>query len=887
MRDRKIQKVILWQIFFLVCTFSVGIAQNNSTDTSFIAPSTQINDSDSAKTDTMVRKLRTSPNAVTSVVDYFAKDSVSFNLDSSLSSLYNAVELNYEEVNLQSNYVEINFSKKELFASGDSDTNGTLRGTPVFKQESYEFKCHELLYNFDTKKGLIRNVITQEGESYLHGELVKKNEDNSSYIYKGKYTTCNLEHPHYEISFKKAKVIPNDIIVTGPFFIKIDGVPVNPVPVPFGIFPNSNKRKNGLLLPKFGRDVKFGSSLDGIGYYFTIKDIMDYSITADIYMRGKFAVGVLSNYVKRYKMNGRYDIKYSFTPEGERTIDTGKYAYNINHDIQVKWTHQQDRRAHPANNFSANVDFQTSSYSKNNLNQSIADKTKSKAVSTVSFSTIFKGKYSFGTNIALSQDFANNDLVMTLPQINFNISQFYPFRRKQVVGKTRWYENISMQYTMDFQNVINTKDTILIKHFKDAFDKTRTGMSHHIPIKSTIKILKYINWENSATLLETWQIKGVIQSWGDYDTIIKSNIHKKDTIGFFPAHNLDLSSGLSTTLYGMYSMKKGRVSAIRHTLTPSVSFSYKPAINKGIHSKYEEELKKTIYDTINKTSYDSIYYRETRYSYLDGSLYSVPAYKSSGTINFSIGNRLEMKVRSKKDGDEAFKKVTILENVSISTYYDLLADSLNWGKLNVSGRTVLFKQINVNFTLSFDPYIIDTNGVRINKTELKEHHRLYRLSEAGTGVSFSYDINENMFNKKKAEKKEKKASPSGFGEWNVNVAYNFSYGLNDNRDFYLYAHRVDTAIPKYNNRFNNSLTFRGNIVLTPKWNFTFESGYNFTEKSITSTEFRIERDLHCWVIHFLWSPFPVSYRRFEFGINAKASILRDAQIPPQNRYYYD
>jgi hypothetical protein len=807
-----------------------------------------------------VRKLRTSPNAVTSIVEYYAKDSVAFNLDSSISTLYNQTELNYEDVNLKSDYVEINFSKRELFASGETDTAGTLHGTPVFKQEGNEFKCHEILYNFDTKKGLIRNVITQEGESYLHGELVKKNEDNTSFIYKGKYTTCNLPHPHFEANFKKAKVIPNDKVVTGPLWVRIAGVPI--VPFPFGFFPNSNKRKNGLIFPKYGRDERLGPYLAGIGYYFAIKDKMDYSITGDIYMRGKFGVNLESHYVKRYKFNGHYNLSYSFTPSGERTVKEGTEAYSKSNDIKIYWQHQQDRRAHPTNNFSANVDFKTSSYSKNTVGESVIDRTQSKAMSTINFSTSFKSRYSLGVNASFSQDLVQGDLDMNLPQINFGISQFYPFRRKQVVGKLRWYENISMQYTMDFQNLINTKDTILIKHFNDAFSNMRTGMSHNIPIRSVIKILKYINWENSATLQETWQIKGVKQSWGEFDTIKNTYVHRDTIYGFFPAHDLALRSGLSTTLYGMYSMKKGRVYAFRHTLTPSVDFTYRPAINKALYHTY--------YDTISN--------RTVQYSYIDGSLYSTPAYKSSGKINFSINNKLEMKLRSKKkDEEETFKKVTILENLSISTGYDLLADSLNWDYLRIDGRTVLFKQINVGFNLAFDPYIIDTNGRRINKTELKAHDRLYRLSSTGASISFGYDINKDIFNKK--EDREKKESPSGFGDWNINVSYTFSYNMSDNLNYYMYA---DSSI-KYTKQFNNSINLRGSIALTPKWNLEIVStGYNFTQKTITPTEFKVERDLHCWTIHFIWAP--IGYRRFEFGIRAKASILQDAKYEIPRTY---
>ena len=915
------------QIVLLICVFFSCVnylrvkqgkpTQNNPTDSSVVVADTQktdaainqlsdstmqISDTNNAKTDTAnmeadtsTRKMRLSPNAITSIVDYSAKDSVEFDLANSMSKMYNQTELNYDDINLRSNFVEINFSKKELFSRGTTDTAGKLQGTPVFKQGSYEFKSHELQYNFDTKKGLIRNVITQEGESYLHGELVKKKEDNTSYIYKGKYTTCNLECPHFEIAFDKAKVIPNDKIITGPFFIRVAGVPINPIPVPFGFFPNSNKRRNGLILPKYGMSdfLNKGPYLRDIGYYFAIKDKMDYAITATIYMRGAWGAKIVSNYAKRYKFTGRYAIEYNFTPSGEKTVtpeDEKKYnhqqAYKVKHDISISWTHQQDRKAHPTNNFSANVDFKTSTFAKNNIQPDINAYTQSKAMSVINFSTSFKSRYSLGINAELSQDLVQGDLDMKLPQINFGISQFYPFRRKQVVGKLRWYENISMQYTMDFQNIINTKDSILIHHFKNAFDNMRTGISHNIPIKSTIKILKYINWENSATLQETWQIKGVKQSWGAYDTTLRTNIHKDTVYGFYAAHNLSLRSGLSTTLYGMYTMKKGRVYAFRHTLTPSVDFTYTPALNKLLFNTYNRDVIGKFYDSIHGTYYDSIVgTKAERYSYIDGSLYGTPAYKSSGKINFSISNKLEMKIRSRKkneEDEETFKKVTLLENLTIATGYDLLADSLNWDYLSLSGRTILFKQINVDFRLAFDPYTIGEEGIRIKETEWKSsnHKRLFRLSNTGVNLSLSYNIDNNLFNKNK--EKEKKKSPSGFGDWNVNVSYTFGYNTNDNAEYYRNQRFVDTAIPKYIKTFSNSFSISGAFALTPKWSFRFQSGYNITQKAITPSEFTVERDLHCWVISFKWRPF--GYRGFEFGIRAKANILRDVHHEQKRDY---
>ena len=903
-------RFIVLQIIFLFCCFSIGNAQNNVADTaktsvvsfpvsdsiqtihpdslsvindtiskessgftvsdSFLLPSDSLSISNDSIIADSTKYFPISPNAVTSIVDYFAQDSVCFNMDSSTVYLYHNTDLYYEDINLKANYVEINFGKNELYSKGVLDTMEHLQGTPVFKQGTYEVKSHELTYNFESKKGLLRNVITQEGESYLHGKIVKKNEDNTSFIRHGKYTTCNLECPHFEIAFGKAKVIPNDKVITGPLYLRIANIPTF-LALPFGFFPNSDKHTNGLIMPSYGQNNELGPYLQGIGYYFALKDRIDFAVTANIYMRGAFGVGIKSNYIKRYKFNGNFDLQYAYTPTGERTTK----QFSEKHDFSINWYHQQDIKSHPVNRFSANVNFRTSTFSKNTVEKNISDYTQSKALSTVNFSTSFKNKYSLGINAELSQDLVQGNLDMKLPQINFGVSQFYPFRRKQVVGKLRWYENISMQYTVDMQNLINTYDSILIQDFKHAFDDYRMGMNHNIPIKSTIKILKYISWTNSVTLVETWQVnKGVRQNWDGYNINITEDtttgvisrdtvgsIIRSDTnIGFHMAHNLTISTGLSTTIYGMYTFKRGRVAAFRHTLTPSVSFNYRPGINKHLYKKY----------------YDPYLNKEVQYSTVVGTLYSIPEYKSSGKINFSISNRLEMKVRQKKDGEESFKKVTLLDQLTLSTAYDILKDSVRWDPLTLSGRTTLFKYFNISFSFNFDPYVLDTNGRQTNQFEIKKNGRLFRFSSTSWNISTGINLNREFFQRKDSDTKEKrKESPSGFGDWNISINYIFSYNMRDNYDYYKYQ-LADPTIPTHTHKFTNSLSINGNFAITSKWSMNFTTGYNFEEKKVTPSEFYVERDLHCWIISFKWRPFGYT-RGFEFGIRAKANILRDVK----------
>lgn len=845
--------------------------------------------------------LRISPNAVTSIVDYTAEDSVEFDIVNKKAVLCRNTVLLYEDIELKSNYVEIDFSKNELYSTGtaDSDSIEALQGTPVFKQGEYEVKSRELQYNFTSKKGLLKQVITQEGESFLHGAIVKKNADNTSYIRYGKYTTCDLEHPHFEIDFAKGKVIPNDKIVTGPLYLRIANIPTF-LALPFAIFPNTTKHKNGLLIPSdFPFDPELGFCIRGLGYYFAIKEIMDYSIKADIYFRGSFGIGVESNYVKRYKFKGFYNLFYQFTPKGERTTETR----TVSHDFRFKWNHQQDRKAHPTNSFSASVDFKTKSIRDNAIAPSLSDYTQSNSSSSISFSTSFKSRYSLGINANISQNFTNGNLDLDLPQINFNISEFYPLRKKKTSGKLRWYEEISMQYNVNMSNGINTTDSILFSNPQEAFNTFRTSLNQYIPIKSKITLFKNFKWNNSISLREIWYAKGITQKWKreiidtvttqSGDSIRHRGVIVYDTNwGFFASHDLAYNSDLSTTLYGMYVMKKGKVYAFRHTFMPSVGFTYKPAINKMNYMTY----------------YDSINNRETRYSIIIS-----PAYKSSASVNFSINNRLEMKVRTKpkddEDEEESFKKITILESFSIRTSYDFIRDSLRLDPVSINGRTTLFKYINLSFDFQLDPYAYDENsGVRVNVFEWNvnrllnvssivndsaridvfernPNRRLLRLSSTAWQLSCGLNINKGFFKTEKQKAEKKEVEQYGFKDWNVSLNYSFSYNMRDNLEYY-YNLKNNPHLVKYTHEFFNTLNISGRVAITPKWGLSFFSGYDFNRKEISASQFTITRDLHCWEMEFIVKPFG-TYRGFEFKINAKANIIKDAAKWEQKKVIND
>ena len=814
--------IILWIIpLFPDCFYGSGQAQNSDT---LRKP----------------KERQLSKDALKETILYEAEDSVKVNLKRKKASLFNKTVIRYDDIELRSDRISMDLDSQVVSSTGAPDSNGVMQGKPVFKQNSSTFYADGIRYNLQTKQGVVSSVITQEGDGLLHGETIKKVNDSVSFVRQGIYTTCNLENPHFGFVFTKAKVIPNEVIVTKFIHPEIRGIPI-PVGLPFSMLPNSSRmRKNGILIPSYGESAELGFYLQGVGIYYAFNDCIDLSLTTDIYLRGSFAANLTSNYYRRYKYRGSFYTSYSRTRRGEPKTPTFYTAQ----DVRVTWKHSQDSKAHPTNRFSADVNYQTSSYNKNNITD-LNNYVNSNYNSSVSFSTSFGSLHSLGVSANLSQNVSTGVLNLNLPNINYNISSFYPLRRKEIVGKIRWYENISLSYNMSMSNSVQTTDSLFLK--PAMFDQMRTGLTHSIPLSSTIKVLKHIDWNNTVSWTENWQFKGAYRRYAGTDSLHQAVITRDTVLGFFATHQMTYSSTFRTTLYGMYQFRGNRLKAMRHELTPSASFSYTPFINRGIFDSY----------------YDSVSGKTITYAPIEGFMYSTPSDKSSAFASFSIGNKLEMKVRKKKDTTEnGMEKVTLLESFNISTSYNLMADSMNWTPVTIAGRTTLFKKIYLNFNIYLDPYIISDAGVRTNRFEWEENHRLFRLSSTAANLSFSYQLSPSTF-------KRWNPGESAFN-WNLSLSYSLNYNLSDNYNYYnaLFPERN-----RYNRTLTNTVNVNGRVEVTRKWAVGFTSGYDFTTKKVSASSFDITRDLHCWTMAFQWRPFGY-YRGFQFHINVKASTLQ-------------
>lgn len=804
---------------------------------------------------------------LSSKVEYLAADSIRFNIDSKTVYMYRSNDLQYEGTNLKADFVKIDFSSSVITATYMADSSGKKTGEPVFTEGDRSFKSKMMQYNFVTKKGLIEEVITQDGEGYLHGEKIKRQEDESINIYSGKYTTCNQEHPHFEFRYNKARVIPDNKIVTGPAFFVVEDV-ITPLFIPFGLFPNKKGQRSGIVIPTYGESANRGFYLENGGYYIALNDYVDFKLVGDVYSLGSWAIEPSLNYNKRYAYSGNMNFSYAVNILGEE----GTRDYSKNKAFSIRWSHSQDTRSRPNSRFSANVNILSSSdYNKFNSNTSAY--LSNTFQSSVNYSRSWQNKYFLNTSLNHSQNTINKTVSLTLPNISFSVNRFYPFRRPVQSGKLKWYENIGVNYNFNAENKINTYDSLL---FKPGFAaRFQNGIKHTASVSSgSIKVLKYLVWSNSANYNERWYMSSIRKDWIN-DTIIINNdtvegYVRKDTVkGFVAARDFSFSSSLGTTFYGMYTLKKGPLQAVRHVIKPSLNFSYTPDFSGQQWGYYR-------YYIAQSGEPDD-------YSIFEDGIYGSPPSRKSGVVGFRISNNIEMKIRSKSDTITGVKKVVLIEDLSISENYDLTKDSLNLSELIISGRTTLFKKLQLHYSGSFDPYVLNANNKRLNKFEWTENRRLFRTNRHNWRLGVNWQLSSGSKNKDKTsanaseqELKDVQQNPDNYVDWDIPWSLNISYDINYSNQ-YSYTNGYQDYVILKDKKIIQTLGFNGDFSLTPKWKFGFRSGYDFQNHDFTYTSFDIHRDLHCWQMSFNW--IPMGFRKsWNFTLNIKSGMLQDLKL---------
>lgn len=812
--------------------------------------------SDDIMTDTVIN-IPKKKSEIDNPVFYTSRDSSFFDLVVQKAYLYGEAKVIYGDITLTADYIMMDFGNNEVYAHGITDSLGEVMGKPVFKQGDETFDADTIRYNFRSKKGLIKEVTTDMDGSFLHGGKTKKHPNNHVHMVDGKFTTCDLDHPHFYFKIKKAIVIPDDKIVSGPAFLVIEDIPT-PLGLPFGFFPNKKGSTSGVIIPEFGEEVNRGFFLRNGGYYWAINDFVDLRLTGDIYTKGSWAVRSRVNYKLRYKMSGYLDASYNVNKIGYQGLDN----YSSNNLYRIVWRHTQDPKARPNSTFSADVNISSSAYDRYNA-YSTTNFMQNNKQSSISYSKVWPNSpFSLTAAFRQTQNSRDSSVNLTLPDVSFNMSRIYPFKRKNPVGGAKWYEKIGLSYSAMLTNQLNTKeDSILTSVWSDF----NNGIRHTIPVNTSIKVLKFFSLSPSFTYTERWYTKSLNRYW---DTTQNAELTDFQS-GFNRVWDYNAGASLNTKLYGLAQFTSGPLRAVRHVVTPSVSFQYRPDFGTPEYGYYDD-YNRIQYNT-NTGQYDTVSYI---YSIYEGAPYGTPTRGGSGSVVFNIANNLEAKIRNRADTVTGSKKIKILESLNFSTNYNIMADSLNWAPLSMNGRTRIGK-LEISFNSIFDPYAIAKNPYtdtyqRINKSEFEETGNLFRMTSASLTSSFS-------LNPKSRGKKDESQTEMLYGypdayvdfdiPWNLRVSYNLRYNK-----------------PYDEKTITQTLQVSGELNLTKKWKIRMTSGWDFANNKITYTTLDIYRDLHCWEASLRLIPFGI-HKSYTFQINVKSAILQDLKLSKRRSWY--
>lgn len=807
-------------------------------------------------------------------IDYEATDTVLIDPKNRSIRLYNNAKIFYEDMQIESGIIVVNYEKNEIYAGRIKDSLGEYSQFPIFKQGQDEVRPDSLRYNMDSKKAIIFNSRTEESGLNIISDKTKKENDSVYYMNRAKFTTSkNIDDPEYYFLLRKAKVIPGKKIITGPTNMYIANVPT-PIGLPFAYFPISNKRSYGIIFPSFGEQNTRGYFIQNGGYYLPINDNLDLTLLGDYYTNGSHGIRVENTYLYRYRFRGNLSFRFENLIQGER----GFPDYSKSSIYNLRWSHSQDAKSNPNSRFSASVNLGSSKYYQESINQvNAANYLNNTLSSSVSYSKTFVGEPQVNLSLTAthSQNTNTQTINMTLPSFQGSVSRIYPFEPR-LGTKKGIIQNINLQYSVRGENRITTTDSLFFK--KEMFDSAKTGLQHNIPISTNFKLFKFFSFSASTNFQETWVFKTVNKS---YDQQNQQEI-TEETSGFDSFRTYNFSTSLGTTVYGMYNFsEKSKIKALRHVLRPSLSFGISPPFDQ-------------YYDSYEIVSADGLTTSQVEYSRFEGSIFGLPNKNYSSSISLSLNNNIEAKVVDKESDEDELKKIKIFNNLNFSTSYNLALDSLNLSPIRMTGGTQLLKnKLNLNFGATFDAYALDDNNRRINKFNLNNGGGLFRVTSAN--LTFNYSLNSSE-NKKESKKEESMIDESlrnggrdddlfGIAMDTASQAFNLQDEEEDEIINDLYKYKIPWSLRlayaiNYNNIFNqneissHSLMFSGNVDLSPKWNAGISSGYDFKNNGITYTQLRFERDLLSWRMNFSWIPFSAN-KQWNFFIGIKSGMLSD------------
>lgn len=846
---------------------------------------------DSIRADSINRRKK---NGIDAPVNYTSKDSLVYFGQTKKAYLYGSSNVKYEDMDLTAEKINMTLDSSMVHATGALDTASKERfGLPVFLMGSDKYETDTMAFNFKTKKGIIQNAYTEQEDGFLLSEKSKRDSEGNFYLKHGRYTTCDDPEPDFYLALSRAKVRPGKDVVFGPAYLVVQDVPL-PFAIPYGFFPFSKSYSSGFIMPTYGDETERGFYLRDGGYYFAISDRMDLKLLGEIYTKGSWGISAASNYNVRYKYSGQFYFSYQDT----RTGDEGFPDFSKTTSFKIQWSHRQDSKANPYSSLSASVNFATTSYERNNLTSMYnpTSMTQSTRTSSVSWGTNFSSiGMSLSTTMNLSQNMRDSTIAMTLPDLNISISRFYPFKRKHMVGKERWYEKIYMSYTGHVSNSISTKEDKLMK--SSLTKDWRNGMQHNIPFGGNFSVLKYINITPSVNFTDRTYLNKINRSWNR-----EEQKEEHDTInGFYNVYNWNMSVSANTKLYGFFVPNRklfgDKIQAIRHTISPSVSFTYSPDFSSERYGYYDTYQKTDAQGNVTLVEYSP---------YSNG-LFGVPGKGKTGSISFSVDNNIEMKIKTDKDST-GFKKLSIIDQLGASMSYNMAAKVRPWSDLSTNLRLKWWKNYTFSLNAVFATYAyeLDENGRPYigNRTEYS-HGRFGRFQGMSQNISYTLtpdkilklfgggkdkkdkdkdddddtgvesNVDPEMMKAQNGARKENAGmadtDEDGYMKFSLPWSITFGYGITMRENT---GGTFNKSTMRYPYKFTQNLNFSGNIRLSDGWNISFSSGYDFDYKKLSMTTASLARDLHCFSMSC--SVVITPYTSYNFSFRCNAATLADA-----------
>ncbi len=853
-----------------------------------------VNQKNTSKNIEVEEKVKSTTTQVQTTIDYNAEKQ-QFDAANQKMYLEGKAEVIYGNKKLEAEIIEISYDKSLVKAYGKQDSTGQWGGLPVFTEESVVYNAEEITYNYKTEKGIIKGIVTEQGDGLVRSETVKKTPDDVLFMKNNIYTTCDNTEPHYGIRSKKIKTAVNKYVISGPANLEINGVPL-PLGLPFGLFPASNKRTSGIIVPQYGESADRGFFLRNGGFYWAVNDYVGLKFIGEIYSLGGWGGTFDANYKKRYAYNGNLNLSLRNVVRENNDL-----TKDITTDYWLRWSHSPQTKK--SSRFSANVNAGTSTYNRNN-STNLDNYLSATFNSNISYNKTFQGTpFSFSANLRHNQNTLTN-IVTLNPEANLTMSRVNPFQKKGSSGKGL-LKQLNFSYTFnskgevtnapkssgrfpfsniyqpDTQDTDSEPDTLdFFREFPQVLKNFTYGGVHRIPISSSATILKFLSFSPSINYTEYWYPYKYDFTW-----LEEENAVKVDTISTLGrAYNFSASAGLSTTLYGMYAFKNGTV--IRHMMRPNISASFTPDFSDPLFNLFQEVQ----VDSTGTTR---------KVSRVHGGNMGGPSTNKSASLSFSLNNQLEMKVKDKKDSTQQMKKITILDNFNFSSGYNFVADSINLSDISISARTKLFNKLTLNFSSALDPYHYEITGrdPETNKVTSQYRSRFYawqkgngigQLKQARVAASIQLKPPSSKSKNSKPSLKEEvddenlteieqqvlediANNPNLYVDFSIPWSLSLNYNINYTKTGFLDSKVVQT------------LTFNGDFSLTPKWKISYRSGYDFEKKELSMTTISIHRDLHCWQMNLTWVPFgPRQSYTFEIGV--KSSLLQDLKINKRNSW---